>query len=95
MTPDRTEALERLGRSFKGVTAAARRLRGRETHRPGELSFAQSSLLFGLGEAGELWSASWLWPLTSRRPPSRRCSTASTRPASSNACARSATGAWC
>ena len=54
MSAARTEALEQLGRSFKGVTGAARRLRGRETHRPGELSFAQYSLLFGLGEGGEL-----------------------------------------
>ena len=52
--PSRTEALDQLGRSFKGAMAAVRRLRGRETHRPGELSFAQYSLLFGLGEAGEL-----------------------------------------
>jgi DNA-binding MarR family transcriptional regulator len=34
--------------------AAMRRLRGRETHRPGELSFAQYGLLFGLAERGEL-----------------------------------------
>jgi DNA-binding MarR family transcriptional regulator len=54
MTAERSEALEHLGRSFKGVMAAVRRLRGRETHRPGELSFAQYGLLFGLGEGGEL-----------------------------------------
>ena len=54
MSTDRTEALEHLGRSFKGAMAAVRRLRGRETHRPGELSFAQYGLLFGLGEGGEL-----------------------------------------
>jgi DNA-binding MarR family transcriptional regulator len=51
---DRTAALEQLGRSFKAAMAAVRRLRGRETHRPGKLSFAQYSLLFGLGEGGEL-----------------------------------------
>lgn len=45
---DRGERLEQLGRSFKAAMAAVRRLRGRETHRPGELSFAQYSLLFGL-----------------------------------------------
>ena len=44
----RTEALEALGRSFKGTVAALRRLRARETHRPGELSYAQYGLLFGL-----------------------------------------------
>jgi DNA-binding MarR family transcriptional regulator len=54
MTAERTEALEHLGRSFKAVMGAVRRLRGRETHRPGELSFAQYSLLFGLGDGGEL-----------------------------------------
>jgi DNA-binding MarR family transcriptional regulator len=54
VSADRTEALEDLGRSFQGVMGAVRRLRGRETHRPGELSFAQYSLLFGLGDGGEL-----------------------------------------
>jgi DNA-binding MarR family transcriptional regulator len=33
---------------FKATMAAVRRLRGRETHRPGELSYAQYSLLFSL-----------------------------------------------
>jgi DNA-binding MarR family transcriptional regulator len=47
-TDARTEALEQVGASFKHATAATRRLRGRETHRPGELSFAQYSLLFSL-----------------------------------------------
>lgn len=45
---DRTEALEALGRAFKATSATLRRLRGRETHRPGELSYAQYGLLFGL-----------------------------------------------
>lgn len=44
----RTEALAVLGRAFKGTVAALRRLRARETHRPGELSYAQYGLLFGL-----------------------------------------------
>lgn len=44
----RTETLDALGRSFKGAMAAVRRLRGRETHHPGELSYAQYGLLFGL-----------------------------------------------
>jgi DNA-binding MarR family transcriptional regulator len=48
----RRDALEHLGQSFKGAMAAVRRLRGRETHRPGELSFAQYSLLFGLVDGG-------------------------------------------
>jgi DNA-binding MarR family transcriptional regulator len=45
------EPHEQLGRSFKAVMAAVRRLRGRETHRPGELSYAQYSLLFNLAGA--------------------------------------------
>jgi DNA-binding MarR family transcriptional regulator len=51
---ERTEVLEELGRSFRAAMAAVRRLRGRETHRPGELSFAQYSLLFGLAHGGEM-----------------------------------------
>ena len=50
----RAAALEEVGVSFKAAMAAVRRLRGRETHRPGELSFAQYSLLFGLAEGGTL-----------------------------------------
>lgn len=45
---DRAEALEAMGRAFKGAIAALRRMRGRETHHPGELSYAQYSLLFAL-----------------------------------------------
>ena len=47
---ERTEILEALGRSFKSLTGALRRLRGRETHHPGELSYAQYGLLFGLAD---------------------------------------------
>jgi MarR family transcriptional regulator, organic hydroperoxide resistance regulator len=47
-TASRAEALENLGHAFKSANAALRRLRGRETHRPGELSYAQYGLLFGL-----------------------------------------------
>ncbi len=52
-TERRTEALEALGRAFKATQAAVRRMRGRQTHRPGELSYAQYGLLFALcdGEA--------------------------------------------
>jgi DNA-binding MarR family transcriptional regulator len=46
----RTETLEAVGRAFKGAIAAMRRMRSRETHRPGELSFAQYGLLFGLAD---------------------------------------------
>jgi DNA-binding MarR family transcriptional regulator len=50
----REEALAQLGSAFKGAMAAIRRLRGRDTHRPCELSFAQYHLLFGLAERDEL-----------------------------------------
>jgi DNA-binding MarR family transcriptional regulator len=50
----REEALTQLGAAFKGTVAAIRRLRGRETHRHGELSFAQYQLLFGLAGDCEL-----------------------------------------
>jgi DNA-binding MarR family transcriptional regulator len=68
VAPERPDAAEsgepaeadpalRLGRSFKGAMAAVRRLRGRETRRPGELSDAQYTLLFGLREHGHLSSS--------------------------------------
>src|SRR6202012_4123961 len=37
-----------VGRAFKRAMVAMRKLRGRETHRPGQLSFAQYGLLFSL-----------------------------------------------
>ena len=37
-----------LGVAFKRAMVAVRRLRGRETHRPEQLSYAQYGLLFGL-----------------------------------------------
>ena len=49
-----SNAHDDLGRSFKATLAAVRRLRGRETHRPGELSDAQYGLLFGLRDVEEL-----------------------------------------
>jgi DNA-binding MarR family transcriptional regulator len=45
---ERAQTLEALGRAFKGVHAALRRMRARETHQPGELSYAQYGLLFAL-----------------------------------------------
>ena len=50
----REEALGELRTAFKGVLTAVRRLRGRQARRPGELSFAQYHLLFGLAEHGTL-----------------------------------------
>ncbi len=48
------EPHERLGRSFKRALASVRRLRGRETHHPDELSNAQYGLLFGLAGVAEM-----------------------------------------
>lgn len=47
-------ALEQFGVSFKRAMGAVRRLRGRDTHRAGELSYAQFGLLFGLAQGGEM-----------------------------------------
>jgi DNA-binding MarR family transcriptional regulator len=49
-TSPRVEPIERVAQSFKGAMAAVRRMRGRETHRPGDLSYAQYGLLFGLAK---------------------------------------------
>jgi len=48
------EASTRYGAAFKGAMGAVRRLRGRDTHHPGELSYAQFGLLFGLAAGGEM-----------------------------------------
>jgi len=53
--------------TFKAAMAAVRRLRGRDTHRPEELSYAQCGLLFGLADRGEL-SASELAGLADVAP---------------------------
>jgi DNA-binding MarR family transcriptional regulator len=50
------DAASELGQAFKHAMAAVRRLRGRETRCPGELSDAQYSLLFGLRDVPELSS---------------------------------------
>ena len=50
----RAQAVEALGQSFKAATAAIRRLRGRDTHRPGALSHAQYQVLFELLRRGEM-----------------------------------------
>jgi DNA-binding MarR family transcriptional regulator len=52
-----TEAFLAVGRSFKRAMAAVRRLRSRETRRPGGLSDAQYGLLFNLRERSELSSS--------------------------------------
>ena len=49
-----SEAATELGRAFKEAVAAVRRLRGRESQHPGELSDAQYSLLFCLRERPEI-----------------------------------------
>jgi MarR family transcriptional regulator, organic hydroperoxide resistance regulator len=55
--PERLAASEELGRSFKALLAAVRRLRGRESRQQGGLSNAQYGLLFGLCEHDELSSS--------------------------------------
>jgi DNA-binding MarR family transcriptional regulator len=54
---ERLQAAAKLARSFKATNAALRRLRGRESHRPGELSDAQYSLLFGLRQSDSVRSS--------------------------------------
>ena len=46
--PAAVDPYEQVGLSFKRAMGAMRRLRGRETHHPGELSYAQYGLLFSL-----------------------------------------------
>ena len=53
-TTTRDETLQQLGTAFRGIMAAVRRLKGRETHHPGELGFAQFHLLFGLAHGGAM-----------------------------------------
>ena len=67
-TTDR-ETAAALGVSFKTLMGAVRRLRGRETHSPDELSNAQFQLLFGLRDGkllsgGELACVAGLSPAT-------------------------------
>jgi DNA-binding MarR family transcriptional regulator len=57
-TSEREAALEQFGAAFKRAMGAVRRLRGRDTHRSGELSYAQYGLLFGLAQADGALSAS-------------------------------------
>jgi DNA-binding MarR family transcriptional regulator len=66
---DQGGGAEELGRAFKGAVAAMRRMRGRERHRPGQLSDAQFGLLFSLRDrdrmsASELALAADLRPAT-------------------------------
>ena len=50
-TPPRAHrCAQAFTRAFKGAMAAMRRMRGREIHQPGELSYAQYGLLFGLSD---------------------------------------------
>jgi DNA-binding MarR family transcriptional regulator len=51
---DQRDAAEQVSRSFKRAMAAVRRLRGRETSRPGELTDAQYSLLFCLRDESQM-----------------------------------------
>ena len=65
----RKQAFDDLATAFKGALAAVRRVRGRETQRPGELSFAQYHVLFALHHesplsTGELAARAELTPAT-------------------------------
>ena len=65
----RREAIQALGLSFRRTMVAIRRLRGRDTQRPGTPGFAQYQLLFTLADrdglsTGELASAADLSPAT-------------------------------
>ena len=51
---DEGDAAQQVARSFKRAMAAVRRLRGRETNRPGELTDAQYSLLFCLRDHSQM-----------------------------------------
>ncbi|MCW3064356.1 MAG: transcriptional regulator, MarR family [Solirubrobacterales bacterium] len=53
-TRARAQGMEAVAQSFKAANAAMRRLRGRDTHRPGALSHAQYQVLFELLRRGEL-----------------------------------------
>lgn len=48
------DATEEVARAFKRAMAALRRMRGRETHCPGELTDAQYSLLFCLRDQSQM-----------------------------------------
>ncbi|HEY1478433.1 MAG TPA: MarR family transcriptional regulator [Gaiellales bacterium] len=50
---DPATATGQVGLAFKRAMVAVRRLRGRETHRSGQISYAQYGLLFGLAGMGE------------------------------------------
>ena len=56
VVPEREQgdAAQDVARSFKRAMAAVRRLRGRETHRPGELTDAQYGLLFCLRDQAQM-----------------------------------------
>ncbi len=51
--PEHDAAVSAFALTFKAAMGAVRRLRGRESHRPGELSYAQCGLLFALAQRGE------------------------------------------
>jgi DNA-binding MarR family transcriptional regulator len=52
--PAQEDPLSQVGRSFKAAMGAVRRLRGRETQRLDQLSYAQYGLLFGLADQPEM-----------------------------------------
>ncbi|MDE3132618.1 MAG: MarR family transcriptional regulator [Acidobacteriota bacterium] len=63
------DAHDELARAFRGVNIAMRRMRGRETHHSGGVSYAQFGLLFAL-EGGVALSARQLAEAASLSPAS-------------------------
>ncbi len=51
---ERASAVDQVGDAFKRVLGSVRRLRGRDTHRLGGLSYAQAGLLFKLSDHDKL-----------------------------------------
>jgi DNA-binding MarR family transcriptional regulator len=64
-----SDAHDELGRAFRGMNIAMRRMRGRETHQSSGLSYAQFGLLFAL-EGGCALSARSLGDAASLSPAS-------------------------
>ena len=92
--PLATRRSPELGASFKRAMAAVRRLRGRDTHRPGRPASPSTSCSSRWTTAMSSRPASSPPPPIFPRPRSARCSTRWWSSVSSLATARRTTGAW-